>query len=547
MKPLATILFGVLLASVGVFAGRYLAPAGAGAAPAAPAHVGCGAECASPAPTAAAPAALPPQALASMGVEVGPARRADFVRVVRVQAVVEDRPLNRRPVVAPLGGIVTAVHVRTADIAKAGAPLVTLARDPIPRPKPELTGSVLTPSSEEVHSSSAALRTALAQVAVSRSELERIRPFVENQTLPRKTEIDLRYEVARQEQEAESARADLRAHGLTDAEIEAAGRGESPPSNLKLWRRALERNGLWGETAEALRQALRPEDRDLPWVVAAIGELSAAGLATEALRLAAAEEPEVVAHFAEVAGLLLEGMPIETVRVLAAQGALDPQLVVRAPAGDAPDWDVEDVAVRVGQRVEAGAEVLRLYDARVMALRVQPVGREIARVTEAMSDGATLRAVPLVAGSGPDLDAVRLERLAMQGGDADRGGLAYAAVENVPLPCAKGATCRSWQIRVGLRYLVEVPEERLPGRFVLPAEGLAWQGPTAVVFLRDGDLFRAQPVHLEYVDESVAVFADDGSVFDGDLVVQKGAFALGLALQQSGGGAAPDAHAGCSH
>ena len=58
-------------------------------------------------------------------------------------------------------------------------------------------------------------------------------------------------------------------------------------------------------------------------------------------------------------------------------------------------------------------------------------------------------------------------------------------------------------------------------------------------------LFRPQPVHVEYEDDRIVVLANDGSLFQGDPVVVRGAFALGLALQAGSGAADP--HAGHDH
>jgi hypothetical protein len=67
-----------------------------------------------------------------------------------------------------------------------------------------------------------------------------------------------------------------------------------------------------------------------------------------------------------------------------------------------------------------------------------------------------------------------------------------------------------------------------------------------VVFLKDGDGFRAVPVHVEHRDHAVVVIADDGALFEGDPLVTDGAFALALALERGKGG--DDAHGhGHSH
>ena len=536
MAHLAKIGFGILLTVIGLVVGRFLAGSSGAST-----HEGLGEE----APAAAGPKVIPPQTLKSMGVTVDKARRGDFVLTRKVQAVVADRPLNQRPVTAPLGGIVTRIHTRTGSIVKAGEPLVTMVRDPISRPKPELTADVLKPVSEDVHETAARLRLARSAITVTQQELERIAPFIEDRTIPGKTAIDLRYALARSEQEAQNARTELKAHGLTEAEIDAVAAGAAPPRMPSLWRRALQENGLWIAKSEALWQTVPEEQRGLPWCVAAVGELTAAGLVTPELVAFLQNVKEAPRRFSEIAGLLLQGSPLATVQLLLLEGALEPELVLRAPRADAPDWDVEEILVRPGQRLEPGAIAVRVHDGRLMWLELQPVGQEMGVVARAIEDGAPLKATPLVAGSGPALDGVRLERLAMQGADDARGGLATALVENIPLACGTAVLCRSWQLRVGLRYMVQVPVERWEKRFVLPAAAVTQRGADRIVFIQNGSTFTPQPVTVEYTDDEIAVIADDGSIYEDDPGVMSGAFALGLALDT--GPQAADPHAGHNH
>lgn len=544
MATLGKILFGIFLTGVGLGVGFVLASPKA--EPEAVSHAGCAdSGCGGAAEAVPTPDVLSPQTLKSMGVSIGPVVKQDFVRTRKVQAVVIDRPLNRRPLIASRGGIVTKVHVQTGQVVDAGDLLVTMARDPIGRPKPDLTADLLKPISEDVHGAASRLRLAMSEIGVTKEELERIQPFVAARTIPGKTAIDLRYQLARSEQEVANARLELGTHGLTEEEIDAVARGKRAPKTRFLWKRSLEQAGLWTPISEALWLALPEGERQLPWCIAAVGELSAAGMATPALVDFLTGSPRATGRFAEIAGLLLEGTPLATVRLLLEGGALEAEVEIRAPQGGPADWDVEAIAVRPGQRVEAGTELLRLYDARIMWLRLQPVGIEIGLVTQAMELGDPLVATPLIDGSGPELQDVRLVRMAMQSQEHERGGIGHAVVSNVALGCSAGIACRSWQLRVGLRYLVQVPTQRLPGRFVLPTDAVATQGPDRIIFLQNGDAFAAQPVHVEYADEEVVVIANDGSLFDGDRVVLSGAFALSLAIGR--GAEKPDPHAGHSH
>jgi multidrug efflux pump subunit AcrA (membrane-fusion protein) len=536
-RHIGVIGLGCVLVAIGVLSGWFAARQGAGGGS-----------------TEAAQAAAPvfsPQTLKNLGVTVGEAQPKTFVRHARVQAAVVDAPLNTVPVTVPLGGIVTELHVAPGRVAQAGAPLVSIARSPIPRPQLALTADILTPVSENLHEAISKLRTAVAQHKIVTTELERVRRYTETGTeeglplLPRKTVIDLQYDLARADQERANARRELERHGLSPEEIDAVCEGAQPPGNQRLWKRALEQNVLWGEIEETILNLLPGRVQTHPWSIAAIGELSAAGLATAELAEAIRAEPHMSEHFVEVAALLLEGNTVPKTRLLTAAGALDPVMTLKAPAGGVPDWDVAEVAVRAGQRVEAGDTAVLLHDPREMWLRLEPVGEEIGHVVRALEEATALAARPLIAGTGPALEKLKVDRLDTRAGEEERGALAYVTCRNEAVRAAGAATTRSWRLRVGLRYLVLVPVEKLEDRFVLPAGAVTDDGPRKVVFLQDGDTFLAKPVHVEYEDDEVVVVANDGAIFPGDPVALSGAFALGMALQTGPG--AVDPHAGHSH
>jgi len=478
---------------------------------------------------------LDKRTLGNLGVEVGPAKRKTFVRYRAVQAIIEDRPRNLQPIVSPLGGIVTAVEVEAGGAVVPGARVLVLARNPIPRPKPDLTVEVLKPVSEEVHASVAALRSALGRMAIVDANLARVHKAREGRAkgsfqILRKSEIEFQNERAATALKVDAARRELARHGLSPEDIKAVESGVKPPISPRLWAHALKLNGLWPQAATAIRAALPQGMRDSPWVIAAIGELSAHGLATEALAAALRADKALSPRFAEVASLLLQGTPLSTIRVLARTGALEETTVLRAPAG-AERWDVEEVLVRPGRRVEAGEVLLRLHDARTMWLRLEPIGEEIGHVVRALSAGTELMAVPLTPDAGPELHGLRLQRMAMFGDIHERGGRAYAEATNTRLCPAGEDTACSWNLRVGLRYVVQVPVQEMPGRFVFPIGALTTQGQNRVIYIQDGDSFRAQTVRVEYEDDEIAVVADDGGIFEGDPIALTRAFALGLALQ----------------
>ncbi|MHC4939665.1 MAG: efflux RND transporter periplasmic adaptor subunit [Planctomycetota bacterium] len=528
-KYLGSILFAALLVTFGVAAGFYAARQG----------VEAGAED----EAAAGPNELSEQTLKNLGVTVGEAKLTEFVRTVKVQAVVEDPPRNTRRLSALLGGVVTSIHLPTGAIAKAGEPIATLARAPIARPKLELTKEIVAPVSEGLHASVAKLRSATAQAQIAEREFKRLKSYSGDELpiIPRKELIELEYEVARTKQEKENAEHELSWHGLSPAEIESVRKGGTPPPSPQLWRRALKKNSLWGEVEDSIFEALSADQQRRPWSVAVIGELSAAGLATPELARAMRKEPEFRDHFIEAASLVLEGYSVASVVLLARHGSLNPEMILRAPEGD---WDVAQINVRVGEKVAAGSTVALLYDARSMWLQLEPVGKEVAYVAAALQRGVAIRGRPLVAGSGPILEGLRVERFETRSEEEARGAAGIAVAKNEAQLAPDGRS-RTWRLRVGLRYLVEVPVAAPARRFVLPASAITDYGADRVVYVRDGSTFRDVSVHVEYLDDEIAVIANDGAIFEGDPVVLTAAFALGLALQQESG--AVDPHAGHNH
>ncbi|MDA1194220.1 MAG: hypothetical protein O2894_03475 [Planctomycetota bacterium] len=489
---------------------------------------------------------LSAQALRNLGVEVAAAKPGPFVRTIEVQAVLADRPENRRTVVAPLGGLITTIHVETGSVVAAGTPLVTIARDPIPRPTPVLTADLLLPVSEQVHEAAAALRSAKKHLDIAQREIARLRPHASGPddlpVISRSRLVELEYERERAELELGNAHHELERHGLTLAEREAVAGGEPAPSNPRLWQRVLQENGLWTAVADRIQAALPEAVRDLPWAIAALGELTAAGLSSASLAALVESEPEAAARFSDIAGLLLQGTPVETVAVLVERGALAPAFVVRATGEDAADFDIDLVAVRAGQRVAAGDTLAVLHDPRRMWLQVEPVGREVGPVVDAVRRGAEGRLRPLVADASLANLTEKLVRLVRVRADGDRT-VAFAEVANEPLREGAPGLFRSWRLRPGTRFLLALPAERFEQRFVLPIEAVTQEGAETIVYVRDGATFRPVPVHVEFSDHERVVIANDGALYPDDAVVVQGAYALGLALQRKAGGAAGHGHA----
>lgn len=497
---------------------------------------------------------LSPQARQNLGITVAEINTQEYVRTKAVPAIVIESPTSSQPLFAPAGGTIISVEVQPGQIVAPGATVVRILRDPLPRPALTLTDAIIKPAREDFHDAIADIRRALRGVEILKSELERIRKFTETGTqdglpvIPKKNEIDLRYDLARAEQELESARLKLRLHGLSDEQILQAESGQFAPGlNEQVWQRALKRNGLWNEKSEALFAALPSSMKEAAWSVAAIGELTGAGLASGELAAWLKEDQSAGDRFLEIAALLQQGMSLDQAKALHALNALNPVIEVRAPhVKDAPDWDAREIAVKRFEKVAAGTKLGTLANPRQMLLKSEPVGGEVSVILNALKDNTEIEATPLVEGSGPALKGLKLLNVSTD--DQTRATIAFARAANEPLCACGDAGCkfRTWQLRAGQKYLLRVPTEKFSNVFKLPAAAVTDDGPDKVVFIEDGDSFKAAKVVILHQDHEVAILDSKSSeIFPGDSVAQHGAFGLGLALKTGSGEVDP--HAGHSH
>lgn len=495
---------------------------------------------------------LPPQTVANLGIEVGELKATEFVRSREVAAVVVEPRGARRRAYSPVAGVLRRVHVRPGSVVKAGDPIAEILRDPFPRPTLTLTDSLLRSLDEEFHHAVADLRTSSLSLELARAELERVRKIIGAATaagsLPSKTEFDLEREAQRAQRSLENAREEARRHGLTAEEVAGIEAGTSPAPKAPDVHRVLDARLLWGPSADRVVALLPESVRSAPFIVALVGELFAAGLLTDELEGALRSRPGIRDAFLDVAGLIQAGETVEGVLALEEAGGLRPTVPVRAPA-DAPDWDVVSLDAVSGAHVSRGGEIATLLSSHRMALRLAPTGEDVVAIERALAAGEVLVAEPLQPGAGPSLAGLRVTRFEPP---AEAGGLASPLIEvdNTPLVPGAGRAAsepRSWQLREGTRYRVAVPLERMPERFVLPAEALVTRGADQVIVVQEGRSWRQVPVRVEYLDARVAVIpVKNGGVFAGDRAVVRGAYALALALQAAAGGGV-DPHAGHNH
>jgi len=558
-KPYLVLIFSVLFTVLGLLGGWYAkaqTSRGGAAAHADNDDHGHGQGAGEGTEHAASPT-LSNEALKNLRIHVKEIESQTYFKYVSVPAVVMPTPTNAFPIMAPIGGTVGAIGVQQGSVVANGQHLLTLMREALPRPTLTLTEDIIKPVSEQVHDALGALRRVTRGVEVLKTELERVKKFTQTGTqdglpiLPKKNELDLRYEWAKAEQELENTREKLRLHGFSNEQVAEMESGKPLIGfNPQIWRRALQRNGLWPDDAEALFNALPKEDRETAWNVAAIGELAGAGLLSRELLTWLQDDKASTKHFLEIAGMLQQGHTLAQVMALRKLNVLGAIIQYSAPEAATepgfPDWDVQEIHVKPAQKVAAGAPLITLANSAEMLLKTEPVGGETTAVLKAIQEGSGIEAVPLVTGAGPKLTGLKV--LYASSGEHS-GTVAYVRVKNEALKTADEGgrgKYRTWQLRAGQRYMLRLPTEKLEDVYVLPSGAVTDDATDRVVFIQDGNSFKTAKVVVLHQDDEVAVIsARDSELFPGDSVVQNNAFALGLALKSGSG--AVDAHAGHNH
>ena len=495
---------------------------------------------------------LDERALKNMGVTIQPAAKGDHVVCRDVLGVIEELPTAVRSVSARWGGTVSAVlpvhaegskgnsmpAVVAGRLLKPGDTVVEILRSPMPFIERKMTGDVVQTVSETVHDLVVELRASKRLEELASKEYERVRGLNRDApkglpVIPRQTEINLQYEMVKAHTQVERLEGRLLLHGFTTQQIQAASDGATLNLTADVWRRALERNGLWPATGKRILSKLPAALQTHPWTYAALGELSALGKCDDALAKAVNDVPELGTRFQEAAALLQAGHSLTDIVAMVREGALDPVVRVRAPEG-APIWEVREVRVKPGEKIEPGDILAIIADNRRMILELEASGTDTALVEAAMGGGAEMEGLPLVKGAGPMLKGIRLTAYKASSGEGVREPRAYALVTNermeTPQPNGDPVT-GAWRLRPGMRYRVQMPVHCHSDAFVLPRDALVNEGHEKLVYLRSGKSFKRQPVHVLFEDRESVVVADDGAIFPGDPVVTAGAFPLSLALR----------------
>lgn len=213
-------------------------------------------------------------------------------------------------------------------------------------------------------------------------------------------------------------------------------------------------------------------------------------------------------------------------------------------------WQVQELAVELGQHVEAGNLLCVLADHSELYIEGTAFEQDSREIERAVHDNSAVTAV--VESDASDAEWVPGLHILYVADKVDAQSRAFHFYVRLPNTLAHdsgsgdGPRFISWRFKPGQRLKLKVPVETWPKSIVLPVEAVVQDGPESFVFQRFGDHFDRRPVRVEYRDPYSVVIADDGALELGDVVAAAGAEQLQLALKNKAGGPV-DPHAGHHH
>ncbi|TWT66754.1 HlyD family secretion protein [Posidoniimonas polymericola] len=259
---------------------------------------------------------------------------------------------------------------------------------------------------------------------------------------------------------------------------------------------------------------------------------------------------------AEEQAMLLHGLTKEQVRSIRESQELLPSVDIFAPGhthGESEDEHehplvVQRLGISVGQQVQVGEEMAVLADHHLLQIEGAAFEDDAEQVRESAAKGRAVTA-RLVSGDNAAVSGLKIQYVA---GQVDPVSRAFKIYLNLPNKTAldkttdDGVRFFEWLYKPGQRMQIDLVVERTPGQLVLPAAAVVSDGAENYVYRQNGGQFQQTPVHLLSRDKEWVVAANDGALYEGDVIAGRGAYQLHLALKnQAGGGVDP--HAGHNH
>jgi multidrug efflux pump subunit AcrA (membrane-fusion protein) len=219
------------------------------------------------------------------------------------------------------------------------------------------------------------------------------------------------------------------------------------------------------------------------------------------------------------------------------------------PEHESQLFEVEQLKVIAGERVQAGQPLAHLADHHVLFLEGRVFQSQLPLLQRAIANHWPVRTVIPADRDWPAIaEELPVRSVSNQ---VEPGTQTVGFYMTLPNPARDfpqtgrlarmGKQFRVWRFRPGQKVPLEVPVEKFTNCFVLPAEAVVREGPETYVFRQDqkkSEIFERVAVHVLHEDRRMAVIANDGGLEPGTPVAMNNAVQLNWTLkaQSSEGG-----------
>lgn len=264
-------------------------------------------------------------------------------------------------------------------------------------------------------------------------------------------------------------------------------------------------------------------------------------------------EATIAAHRRE---LVLRGISPDALDGIA-EGKFVNEITIFAPPfppvlGDGPKsivltekshYELEELKVELGQQAMAGQVLCRLAIHELLSIEGRAFRDETPFLEKSVKENWPVQVdfqEDPASGWGESAQTFRIRHLSNVIDPANRTFSFRIPLENESRTIQHDGHAQSlWRYRPGQKVRILIRTEEIPNVFVLPADGVAREGPEAFVFLQNVNTFERKPVRVVLQDRQQVVIANDGSLLPGSYVAHSGAAQLNRMIKAGGSSAVP--------